>query len=440
MRATIPSNEAERVRALKAYEILDTLPEQEYQDIVYLASLICEAPIAVVSLVDEDRQWFKARLGVDAEQTDRDIAFCAHAVLTPESLMIVPDARQDPRFADNPLVTGALQIGFYAGAPLVTGDGLALGTLCVIDHKPRVLTESQQLALAALSRQVMTQLERRQQISKLQDAQTQLLQSEKMASIGQLAAGIAHEINNPVGFVSSNMSTLSNYSKTLFELIDQSRTLYTGESISPQVRAQLRSLEEDAELEYLQQDLFELIKESTDGLNRVRDIVLALKDFSHVGSTDWQFSDLQAGIDNTLKIVASEFRNKAEVVRNYRPLPLVECLPSQVNQVFMNLLVNASQSISNTGVITISTAADDESVTISISDTGAGITPDNLKHIFEPFFTTKPVGLGTGLGLSVSYNIIKKHGGQISVQSTVGVGTTFTVTLPILSQERHAKE
>ena len=325
MRATIPSNEAERVRALKAYEILDTLPEQEYQDIVYLASLICEAPIAVVSLVDEDRQWFKARLGVDAEQTDRDIAFCAHAVLTPESLMIVPDARQDPRFADNPLVTGALQIGFYAGAPLVTGDGLALGTLCVIDHKPRVLTESQQLALAALSRQVMTQLERRQQISKLQDAQTQLLQSEKMASIGQLAAGIAHEINNPVGFVSSNMSTLSNYSKTLFELIDQSRTLYTGESISPQVRAQLRSLEEDAELEYLQQDLFELIKESTDGLNRVRDIVLALKDFSHVGSTDWQFSDLQAGIDNTLKIVASEFRNKAEVVRNYRPLPLVEC-------------------------------------------------------------------------------------------------------------------
>ena len=438
MRAAIPSNEAERLHALQGYDILDTLPEQEYQDIVYLASLICEALIAAVSLVDQDRQWFKARIGLDATETSRDVAFCAHAVLAPASLMIVPDARHDSRFSDNPLVSGAPGIGFYAGAPLLTQDGLAMGTLCVIDHVPRTLSESQQQALAALSRQVMAQLERRQQILKLQDAQAQLLQSEKMASIGQLAAGIAHEINNPVGFVSSNMNSLSNYAKTMFDLIDQSRKIVDEESSSGKAPARLQALSEAAEIDYLRQNLFDLIAESLDGLHRVRDIVQALKDFSHVGSTDWQFSDLHAGIDDTLKMVASEFRNKAQVVKHYGALPPVECLPSQINQVFMNLLVNASHAISKDGVITIATETSGERVTVSISDNGAGIAPENLKRIFEPFFTTKPVGLGTGLGLSVSYNILKKHGGEISVKSVLGVGTTFSVELPMRSPERHA--
>ena len=438
MRAAIPTNEPERLHALQGYHILDTLPEQECQDIVYLASLICEAPIAAVSLVDQDRQWFKARIGLDATETSRDIAFCAHAVLTPASLLIVPDARLDPRFSDNPLVSGAAEIGFYAGAPLVTQDGLAMGTLCVLDHVPRLLSASQQEALAALSRQVMAQLERRQQILKLQDAQAQLLQSEKMASIGQLAAGIAHEINNPVGFVSSNMNTLSNYAKTLFDLIDETRTIVDEEPSGGTAPARLQLLAEAAEVEYLRQDLFDLIAESLDGLHRVRDIVQALKDFSHVGSTDWQFSDLHTGIDDTLKIVASEFRNKAQVVKHYGTLPLVECLPSQINQVFMNLLVNAAHAITRNGIITIATETSGERVVVSISDNGAGIAPDNLKRIFEPFFTTKPVGLGTGLGLSVSYNILKKHGGEISVTSVLGAGTTFRVELPIRSLERHA--
>ena len=431
MPAALPNNEGARIEALRSYQILDSLPETQYQDIVELASIICGTPIALVSLVDQNRQWFKAKTGLDATETDRDMAFCAHAVLTPDDLMVVQDATCDPRFADNPLVTGDMQIRFYAGAPLRTNDGLALGTLCVIDRKPRELTPAQAVALSTLSRQVMSHLELRHKIALLEQAQVLLQQSEKMASIGQLAAGVAHEINNPVGFVSSNMSTLSSYAGTLFDTLDGYETILRDEQISEAGRTQISALREGAELGYLKTDMVDLVKESMEGLNRVRDIVQALKDFSHVGQVDWQFADLHAGIDTTLKIVGNEIRHKAQVVRQYGTLPLVRCLPSQLNQVFMNLLVNAAQAISRDGVITIRTGIENDWARIEIADNGAGIAPQNLRRIFDPFFTTKPVGLGTGLGLSVSYNIIRKHGGEITVESRPGVGTIFTIRLPM---------
>jgi two-component system NtrC family sensor kinase len=430
MEAATPANEHERIQALQACKILDTIPEQLYDDLVKLASIICDTPISAVSLVDKDRQWFKARTGLDPTQTSRDMAFCAHALLEPDELLIVEDAHQDPRFADNPLVTGELQIAFYAGAPLRTRDGMVLGTLCVLDRVPRKLTQPQKAALAALSRQVMSHLELRQKIDQLEQAQAQLQQSEKMASIGQLAAGVAHEINNPVGFVSSNMGTLSNYTVTLFDTLDGYEEALRDEPLSPATRKKLDGLREDAELAYLKQDMGDLVKESMEGLHRVRDIVQALKDFSHVGHADWQYADLHEGIDTTLKIVGNEIRHKAKIVRSYAELPLVRCLPSELNQVFLNLLVNATHAINREGVISISTSLENGWVRIDISDDGAGIAPENLPRIFDPFFTTKPVGLGTGLGLSVSYNIIQKHGGVISVDSKAGVGTTFTVKLP----------
>ncbi len=165
-----PSDEAERLAELRAYGVLDTLPEQAYDDITYLASQLCDAPIALVSLVDEDRQWFKSRVGIDAAETERDVAFCAHAINDPGELLVVPDAAADDRFAANPLVTDDPSIRFYAGAPLVTGSGNALGTLCVIDTRPRELDEQQAEALRALSRQVMAQLELRRAVSDLEDA------------------------------------------------------------------------------------------------------------------------------------------------------------------------------------------------------------------------------------------------------------------------------
>lgn len=265
-----------------------------------------------------------------------------------------------------------------------------------------------------------------------QQLESQLLQAEKLASIGQLAAGVAHEINNPIGFVSSNFGVLEgNFAKLLevllaYEEVEQSMG-------SADVTAKLKSLRERVELDYLKEDIPLLMRESQEGLTRVRQIVQDLRDFSRVDSSqELQWVNLQQGIDSTLNIVASELKYKADVIKEYGELPDIECFPSQVNQVVMNLLVNAAQAIGpDRGKIIIQTGVDGDSVWIAVTDTGSGIAPEILPRIFDPFFTTKPVGKGTGLGLSLSYGIVQKHCGNISVQSEVGVGTTFRIDLPI---------
>ncbi|SFU80426.1 ATP-binding protein [Pseudoduganella namucuonensis] len=268
-------------------------------------------------------------------------------------------------------------------------------------------------------------------IGRLREAHEQLLQSEKMASIGQLAAGIAHEINNPVGFVNSNMGTLNSYVGTLFSVIaSYEQALGSHPALKP-IQQKMAAVRDEADLEFVQEDASALVRESMDGLKRVKDIVQALKDFSHVGEVEWQVADLHQGLDSTLNIVANEIRYKATVEKHYGVLPQVHCLASQLNQVFMNLLVNAGQAIRTQGVITIRTGHDKGWVWVEIGDTGAGIAPEHLNRIFEPFFTTKPVGSGTGLGLSLSYGIVNKHGGKIEVASELGKGTRFTVRLPV---------
>jgi PAS domain S-box-containing protein len=270
--------------------------------------------------------------------------------------------------------------------------------------------------------------EQRELIAKLREAHEQLLQAEKMASIGQLAAGIAHEINNPVGFVNSNMGTMASYLATLFTVIDSYQQAVAGQ---PALEARVAPVLQNAELDFLKEDARALVRESLDGLRRVRDIVLSLKDFSHVGEADWQMADLHKGLDSTLNIVANELKFKARVEKHYGKLPLVRCLASQLNQVFMNLLVNAGQAIVERGVIRIITGTRDDWVWVRIQDNGVGIAPEHVKRIFEPFFTTKPVGSGTGLGLSLSYGIVNRHGGHIDVISEPGKGTAFTVNLPV---------
>jgi PAS domain S-box-containing protein len=259
---------------------------------------------------------------------------------------------------------------------------------------------------------------------KLEEAHNQLLQSEKLASIGQLAAGVAHELNSPIGFVHSNLGSLETYLHDLFAIIDASE----GQGASLEAVQQVKAEKDYA---YLKRDIGELMAESKDGLTRVRKIVQDLKDFSRVGGTDWQWTDLHTGLDSTLNIVWNEIKYKCKVHKEYGDLPEVHCLPSQLNQVFMNLLVNAGQAIVNQGEITIRTGRQDDRVWIEVADTGSGIPGENLTRIFEPFFTTKPVGKGTGLGLSLSYGIVVKHHGKIEVKSEVGKGTTFRVTLPI---------
>ena len=272
-------------------------------------------------------------------------------------------------------------------------------------------------------------------IKKLQEAQQQLLQAEKMASIGQLAAGIAHEINNPIGFINSNMNSLQSYVNSLFNVIDRYKNRLSLAELGDDQQKSVNKINTDSELEYIRSDVSDLVSESMDGLNRVKEIVLSLKDFSHVGETEWQEADINNGLESTLNIVKNEIKYKATVEKHYAELPLVSCIISQLNQVFMNLFVNAVQAIKDSGVITIETGTETKDavpwVWIKVSDTGKGIPPENLNRIFEPFFTTKPVGSGTGLGLSLSYGIITNHKGTISVDSVVGRGTCFTISLPV---------
>ena len=270
------------------------------------------------------------------------------------------------------------------------------------------------------------------EISERKHLQGQLMQSEKLASIGQLAAGVAHEINNPIGYVFANFGTLEGYLDQLFDMLAAYESAERSVS-APDVAAGLRDLREQVELDFLKEDIPVLMRESKQGIARVREIVQNLRDFSRVDSAqEWQWANLHQGIDATLNIVASEVKYKAEVVKEYGLIPDIECLPSQINQVVMNLVVNAAHAIGEQrGRITIRTGAQDERVWLEVTDTGSGISQDTLKRIFEPFFTTKPVGKGTGLGLSLSYGIVQMHQGHIDVSSVVGQGTTFRVTLPV---------
>ncbi|SFN35609.1 PAS domain S-box-containing protein [Formivibrio citricus] len=270
----------------------------------------------------------------------------------------------------------------------------------------------------------------------LEEAQNQLLQSEKMASIGQLAAGVAHEINNPIGFVNSNLGTLDNYVHDLLKLIDAYETCQSLPASEHDSQLQrIEALKKQIDLPFLQHDVVQLLLESRDGLNRVKKIVQDLKSFSRAGDVEWQWADLHQGLESTLNIVWNELKYKCQLVKEYAELPAVYCIPPQINQVFMNLLVNAAQAIEDRGVVTIRSGVEGEHVWIEIADTGKGIPPDNLKRIFEPFFTTKPVGQGTGLGLSLSWNIINSHHGRLEVRSEEGAGTTFRITLPVRQSE-----
>ena len=265
---------------------------------------------------------------------------------------------------------------------------------------------------------------------KLEEAQNQLLQADKMASIGQLAAGVAHEINNPVGFVSSNLNTLRQYVDELMSLVNA----YAAADGSPQdapARAALQAVRDTVDLDYLTVDLPQLLDESAEGLGRVKKIVQDLKDFSRVDQSDWQEADLNAGLESTLNVVRHEVKYKAEVLMRLTPLPAVRCLAAQLNQVFLNLIVNASHAIESNGQITLSSGTLGAWAWVQVEDTGCGMSDEVRRRIFEPFYTTKDVGKGTGLGLSLSFSIIQKHGGAIQVRSTLGQGSAFRVWVPL---------
>lgn len=266
----------------------------------------------------------------------------------------------------------------------------------------------------------------------LKDAQTKLVHSAKMTSLGQLVAGVAHELNNPIGFIYSNTSHLKDYSEKLFKIIEE---IEKNPDNSEKIK-------EEYEFSYIKKDLPLLIKSCQDGAQRTRDIVIGLRNFSRLEESQLKEIDLQESIETTLDLLQGEIKNRIKINRQYENIPKVFCYASQINQVLMNLLSNAVHAINGNGQIWIATtvikatASEQGKVQISIQDSGVGMSPEVIDKIYEPFFTTKDVGQGTGLGLSISYGIIQNHGGDIQVKSEKGIGTEFIVTIPLVQKKK----
>ncbi len=268
-----------------------------------------------------------------------------------------------------------------------------------------------------------------QAYQQLKQTQSQLLQREKMASIGQLAAGVAHEINNPMGFISSNLRSLGKYVEKMASYIGAIEELVKQDATP--LWEQLAPERKRAKIDYLMEDCSDLIEESLEGAERVREIVLNLKSFSHVDAAEEQLADINKCIEDTIKIAWNEIKYKATLKKDFAELPEILCRPRELNQVFMNILVNAGQAIEGQGEISIRTRFEQEVIRVEISDNGPGIPDDVQRRIFEPFFTTKDVGKGTGLGMSISYDIIQRHGGEILLESEPGQGASFIILLPL---------
>ncbi len=270
---------------------------------------------------------------------------------------------------------------------------------------------------------------------KLQETQAMMVHSEKMRSLGELVAGIAHEINNPVNFIHGNIIILQNYVDDLLKLIDlyeQNNTYFPQE-----IKDEIEKLRKDIDLDFLRTDIKDLIKSCMEGTQRTKNIILDLKNFSRMEEMVLTQFDIPKEIDTTLNILNNKYKNRITVIKNYSPdVPKIEAYGGQLNQVFMNILDNAQDAIKGEGTLTINTYRVHDKVKIEFIDTGEGIPEENLKKVFDPFFTTKPVGKGTGLGMSISYRVINDHKGTIEVDSKVGKGTKFTITLPINHDEK----
>ncbi len=378
---------------------------------------------------------------------------------------IVPDAFEAEGFFAH-LGEGGCWLLFTA-APFRDTDGRVMGAietlLDITTHKrAEEAIRQSQAGLEALVRERTSQLEEAKQAlesdvtrrkrseaelvarnnelldlnKRLKDAQDQLTQAERLVSIGHLAAGVAHEINNPIGYVQGNLGALTNYLDDIFHVLDAVEDLLDSLPPDDAQAIEIRRRMVERDMVFIRDDLPTLIDESKEGVGRVRKIVADLKDFSRVDtSNEWQWANLHEGLESTLNIVSNEIKYKADVIREYGELPDVECLPSQLNQVFMNLLINAVQAIPSEtqGTIRLRTGSErgGEAVWIEVGDSGSGIAVEHLGRVFDPFFTTKPVGKGTGLGLSLSYGIVQKHRGQITVESEPGRGTVFRITLPV---------
>lgn len=470
----------ERIRRLELFEklskaISSTLDlEKLLEKIMDISKSVLDAEACSILLLDKasGELVFTVALGEKGEEVKefriKPGQGVAGWVLENGEALLIEDLRKDDRFFSGVDKKTGFESKSMIAVPLFVKDKI-VGVIEVINKigrdffdeadKDTLITMAGQIAVAidnakmtedlkisrekieeysknleAMVRKRTVQLEKANK--EIKDTQAQLLQTEKLSSLGQLAAGVAHEINNPIGFIQSNIKTLKEYVKDLMSILYKSEEVILAlkkkdqKAFSEGLR-ELEKIKKSVGLDFIKNDIEKLISESEEGTFRVYKIVRDLRDFSRADDADRKFFDLHRAIDSTLNIVWNELKYKAEVIKEYGNIPEVECFPTQLNQVFMNLFVNASQAIREKGVIKIRTFCENEKVFVEVSDTGAGIPADIINKLFDPFFTTKEPGKGTGLGLAISYNIIKKHNGDITVNSTPGKGTTFLIELPI---------
>ncbi|MRG95922.1 GAF domain-containing sensor histidine kinase [Polyangium spumosum] len=411
-----PSDEIERLVALSEAAILDTPPEPAFDDLTRLAAAICRTPIALVSLVDRERQWFKSKVGLDASETPREVAFCAHAILG-EQLFLVPDAHEDARFADNPLVTGGPHVRFYAGAPLATADGHNVGTLCVIDHGPRQLDDAQRAALTALARQVAAQIDLRRANGRLAKLNGELVARAREAQ------ALAEERKAVERVKDEFVSTVSHELRTPLTSIRGALGLLEGGVLGP--------LPDGA------MELVQIARTNTDRLVRLVNDILDLEKIVagklelHPKRVDVR--RLVSGLVDSLGPVASEAR--VELFVDVRGEIEVVVDEDRIAQVLTNLMSNALKFSPPEARVELGVEAKaDGRVCFAVRDRGPGIAEADLGRLFKRFEQLEGEGRreqrGTGLGLAISKAIVEQHGGAIGVASKLGQGSTFWFELP----------
>ena len=388
--APIPTNETERLEALQSFEVLDTLAEQDYEDLIKLASAICQTPISLISLIDSQRQWFKAKIGLDVSETPRDIAFCAHAILQ-DDLFVVPDAIEDERFFDNPLVVNSPNIRFYAGMPLISENGHKIGTLCIIDSEPKHLSDEQKFALRTLGKQVMNMLElklKNQRLAKLNGLQNKFL------------AIISHDVRNP-------LLTM----RSLIEMVDR-------EEISPE------------DFKDISMQLGSHILTTIDLLNNLIDWGV-----SQARGDKFELKEIDA-----YDLITAEVSRLLPAAKN-KGIKLINTVDedttlladaNMIKFIVRNLLTNAIKFTAE-GSITLNAVESESGWRLHISDTGVGIPDDKKSKMFNWDYRFTTTGTndegGSGLGLLMCKEFAEKHLGDITFSSLVNQGTTFTVTI-----------
>jgi signal transduction histidine kinase len=456
MKAPLPHNEEERLQALHRYEILDTDPEKEFDDLTLLASHICGAPIALISLVDEDRQWFKSKVGSTETETSRDVAFCAHGILQAE-VFVVQDAQADQRFANNPLVTGNSRIRFYAGAPLIAPDAHALGMLCVNDQVPRDLSSEQRTALQALSRQVVSLLELRRSllelrhtVTQLKSAETelekvheQLLEASRRSGMAEIATNVIHNVGNVLNSANISATLAADMVKNsgasglvkVVELMQEHATdLGAFVTFDPRGKLLPAYLTQLSESLITNQDRAGQELDSLRGnIEHIKEIVNMQQGYAKVSGVKEIVNVLRL-VEDSLRMNVNAFgRHGVELVREFAEVPPINIDKHKALQILVNLIHNAMHACEDSEradkQVTVRVSHGEAWVDISVLDNGVGIPHENRTRIFNHGFTTRKDG--HGFGLHSGALAAKEMGGSLTAHSDGrGLGATFTLKLP----------